>query len=465
MKRNIVLICLDSVRSDTFDQHTLKIGERSDSSVECRAASSWSPSSHGSLLTGQLPSVHGVNSTEFDYAVVDFEETFLSKLDEFETIGVSANTHASSVFNFDRFFDRFVDIGGGSLFASGINVKAESRSIEADRVSFLRSLLWRCLKHPLPLQSMGNVFATKAESFFDGKPVPGFLDNGASSVIHRTLKQVSDATEPVFVFTNFMEAHEPYRVKRFYDEIDVADSWSSNEIDKWGINTGNITAPEYIERYRTVYEQSVRYLDRVVADLIDELHLRTDRETTIIITADHGQNLGYDYEDGLIGHKASLSEGLLNVPCKIVNPPDSLDVDLERLHSHLDIGRLITSIAHETQFEPAISEECLPAEVLGIGTERDNVPEDERAYWDRTIRCIYEGNTKTQWDSLGNTVRYEISTDRASWQRRLGEDISLPGCASEVFERPISEVGQDAPRHGDDVNETVRDQMRELGYL
>jgi hypothetical protein len=280
------------------------------------------------------------------------------------------------------------------------------------------------------------------------------------------MEHISDATEPVFVFTNFMEAHEPYRTKRFYGETDIPDTWSSSEIDKWEINTGSVIAPEYIERYRTLYEQSIRYLDRVVADFIDDLRQQTDRETTIIITADHGQNLGYEYEDGLIGHKASLSEGLLHVPCEIVNPPDSLDIDLERLHSHLDIGNLVTSIAHETRYEPEISDECLPAEVLGIGTERDNFPEDEQEYWDRVIRCIYENNQKTQWDILGNRFEYEISLKRRSWQRLLREDIDKPSCTSAVFENPINEINRNlSANFGDDVTSAVRNQMEELGYL
>jgi arylsulfatase A-like enzyme len=364
------------------------------------------------------------------------------------------------------FFDHFEDIAGGSLFPSGMNVKAELRSVESSGVSFLGSLLWRCLKHPRPFRSLGNTFATKAESFFDGRSISGVLDDGASSVVHRTMDHVSDTTEPVFVFTNFMEAHEPYRTKRFYDETDVPNTWSSNKIDKWDINTGSVTTTKYLDRYRTVYEQSIRYLDRVVADFIDRLRQQTDRETTVIVTADHGQNLGFEYEDGLIGHKASLSEGLLHVPCEIVNPPDSLDIDPQRLHSHLDIGRLITSIAHETRFKPETSDECLPAEVLGIGTESDNVPEEERTYWNREIRCIYERDTKTQWDSLEKVFRFDISADRASWQRQLEEDVDIPSCAVEVFERPIGEIRREtATGFEDDINKAVREQMRELGYI
>lgn len=467
MKRNVILVCLDSVRSDSFNEHAAEITKWSDLSItQCRAASSWSPSSHGSLLTGQLPSVHGVNSNEFDYGVIDFQETFLSELKEFETIGVSANTHASSVFNFDLFFDRFDDIVGGSLFPSGINVKAESQSIESSGLAFFGTLLLRCLKHPHPVRSIGNTLATKAENFFDGKPVPGFLDNGASSVVYRTMNHVWDATEPLFVFTNFMEAHEPYRTKRFYEETGVPDAWNSAEIDKWDINTGSVDAPEYIERYRTLYSQSIRYLDRVVSDLIDELKTQTDKETTIIITADHGQNLGFEYEDGLIGHKASLSEGLLHVPCEIVNPPDTLDIDDERLHSHLDMGSLITAIAHETVFEPDTPEECLPAEVLGIGTERDNVPEDEREYWDRAIRCIYSKEEKIQWDSLGDVTKYRISRDAPSWQRTIGGDVDIPPCASEVFVDGINDLEQkDDVQLGDKVNDDVHDRLEDLGYV
>ena len=467
MKRNVILICLDSVRKDVFDQRASDIDTRSDISLsQCRAASSWSPSSHGSLLTGMLPSVHGVNSNEFDYSVIGRENTFISNLDGFETIGVSANTHASSVFNFDRFFDVFCDVAGGSLFPSGMNIKAECRTIDSGGVAFARSLLSRCLKNPNSIRSIGNILAAKAESLSDGKPLPGFLDNGASTVSHRTLAEIAAATEPVFVFTNFMEAHEPYRTKRFYGDTDVPNSWSSTEVDKWDINTGSVANPEYIKRYRMLYKQSIGYIDRVVATLIDDIRRQTDRETTIIVTADHGQNLGFEYEGGLVGHKASLSEGLLHVPFEIVNPPDSLEIDHNRLQSHLDIGSLITSIAHGTSFEPSISEKCLPAEILGIGSELNKVPEDERTYWNRTIRCIYDEDEKIEWDSLGNTLRFELSDEHPSWQRQLEKGVDIPDCASKIFDHQIREIGQRSNSQlGDDVTDAVRDQMQELGYL
>jgi len=43
----------------------------------------------------------------------------------------------------------------------------------------------------------------------------------------------------------------------------------------------------------TVYTCAVEYLDRQVSAFIDEIQAETEHETTFIVTADHGENLGF----------------------------------------------------------------------------------------------------------------------------------------------------------------------------
>jgi hypothetical protein len=46
------------------------------------------------MLTGTLPHKHGVHTHNFDFSTIDTEETFLGPLEDYETIGVSANEFA-----------------------------------------------------------------------------------------------------------------------------------------------------------------------------------------------------------------------------------------------------------------------------------------------------------------------------------------------------------------------------------
>jgi len=95
--RNIVLLCLDTVRKDFFDEYAPRLVDRADIVYDgCRAASSWSAPSHASMFTGQLPSEHGVHAYQRDFSVIDREDTFLGELPDYQALGASANVWAGS---------------------------------------------------------------------------------------------------------------------------------------------------------------------------------------------------------------------------------------------------------------------------------------------------------------------------------------------------------------------------------
>ena len=67
MTRNVVLVCLDTVRKDYFDEYATRLQKLCDVSFEqCRAASSCSVRSHASFMTGELPYRHGIDSYNSD---------------------------------------------------------------------------------------------------------------------------------------------------------------------------------------------------------------------------------------------------------------------------------------------------------------------------------------------------------------------------------------------------------------
>jgi predicted AlkP superfamily pyrophosphatase or phosphodiesterase len=71
MPRNVILLVLDTVRKDYFDEYASQIQSLSDVSFsQCRTASSCSVPSHASILTGELPHEHGQHSTNVDYTQI-----------------------------------------------------------------------------------------------------------------------------------------------------------------------------------------------------------------------------------------------------------------------------------------------------------------------------------------------------------------------------------------------------------
>ena len=74
-----------------------------------------------------------------------------------------------------------------------------------------------------------------------------------------------------------------------------------------------------IQRIRAIYDSDISYQDELLGQLVARLEAwGIARETMIIVTADHGEEL---FEEQRCGHGASLRESLLRVPLLVHYPP------------------------------------------------------------------------------------------------------------------------------------------------
>jgi arylsulfatase A-like enzyme len=283
---------------------------------------------------------------------------------------------------------------------------------------------------------------------------------------------IRSSEEPFFLFTNLMEAHGPHHAIRGYDRdlYSVSNTWSSRRLDIWDIiDTDDPDAGRVaVERWRDLYGASIDYLDRRLVRFIDRVQSTTDRETTFVITADHGENLGYEADEHLLDHTSSLSEGLLHVPLVVVNPPPSWEPSGDGYVSHLDLGRILVGLAHDDP-PTDIFRQRVPAEVIGISKSAFEDDPDKYAYYDRMLRCAYDYETaiKLVWDSLGDSDRYALDHDRLCWQEKVASDVGLPDWATAFFDDDI-EAAKRAVREADEEREMTdetRQQLERLGYL
>ncbi|MFB6096922.1 MAG: sulfatase-like hydrolase/transferase [Haloferacaceae archaeon] len=487
MTRNVALIVLDTVRKDYFDEYAPRLRLRSDTSFEqARAASSWSVPSHTSIFTGQLPSEHGVHAesfdSSFDFSQFSREETCFGALPDHHTAGFSANSYINSHFGADALFDEFHDFSIGShtaesLYVEGITVQEYMEATdEPSAVKRYLGFLRRCLGHEHPAKSLANGVWAKTGPTVKSLPVPvpELVDDGAAVISDRVGETAERVDEPWFFFANYMDAHTPLRNLLQHDRSlhSVPNSWSSTEIDKWELNKDGLATETYTQHYRDVYGAAIDYLDRQVTDLIDRLQAATDGETTVVVTADHGHNLGYDADDGLFHHTGSMTEGVMHVPLEIVNAPDGFPAQESRLFSQLDLGELLARIAHEEAYDDYLFPKRVPAETVGLlgGDNRTwgrDFSEEEFAWWNRMMRCVYEGTTKRQWNSVGDAVEYRLDPERPSWQEAVETELDLAPADREPFETGleaykgrVSAASQDT-----DFDDEVADRLEELGYL
>lgn len=476
MIRNIVLLCLDTVRKDYFDAYAKRLTDRADVVFEqCRAASCWSVPSHASMMTGRLPHGHGVDARYPLFESLDAAETLRSDLPAHEFVGVSANVYAGSAYGFDSLFDEFTDVARTHRYVDGLDIPAYLSDTTEPGLPEKGDVVREILTHPFPTQSLRNAAILQLEQWTTSGPlsaVPTPLDDGGASVCRIALDRLREreAESPVFLFANLMEAHEPHRDTWQYDSelYSVPRGWDSTALNTWDAVDPTDETETALDRYRDLYGAAIDYLDRIVSDLVERLREVTTRETTVILTADHGENLALPADDGHLGHVTSLTEAVLHVPLLIINPPAGFDPNEGEYVSHLGLRELIRGIAHDET--PSITRDRVPAEVIDITPGNDRLRETDPEYWTRTLRCMYDEQEKYEWDSRGIVSRIELDPTRPSWQRRRWQretdHSQYIGGTSDEFSVPIDEI-TDQPDHvasGEPLSDDVRRRLSDLGY-
>lgn len=464
MSRNVVLIILDSVRKDLFDENAESLRSRADIDVaECRAASNWSPASHGSLFTGKLPHKSGVHAHEPNWETVSTTDTFLSAYDEHSKIGVSSNLFAGRPHGFDKYFDQFVSLSRHSVLSDVIEIDSFRAESDRDGLNLYAEYLQAAQREGKLARSLINGLIFKYNEFADGRPLPRLWDYGTRTSLRVIRRRLQETDEPSFVFMNLMETHNPFANSVWYRGEGVPLSWSSNQFDT---NTFNTLASEdrpadYVYNYRTLYESSIEYTADQIARFVDWCEVNLEEQTTFVITGDHGEQLGSEADGGLISHIGTLSESLLHVPLLIINPPKNVQKSDGRYFSHLDLPSLMQRLT-EDQLSIRYRDR-IPAEVIGSSAPEET---DQYDFWDRMIRAAYNGTDKYIWDSLANRTKYRVS-DTPCEETEVATDTGIPQDALAHFDTPIEQFksqfdDEDANTWADDA---PTERLQDLGYL
>lgn len=477
MSRNIVLIVLDTVRKDFFNEYAPRLREEADIEAHrCYAASTWTVPSHASMLTGSLPHKHGVHACTPIFSKISYDDTFLSELPNHRSVAINSNFTLNTKDGFCALFDEYkeIDFTRFGYLNGGIDLTSFAAQHDGGPSKYL-DFLKEAVEDGNPLASILNGTATKVYDSTGWLPeFPRYADYGAKEGIEGS-KQALAGEEPAFLYANFMEAHMPHRAVSDYDQslFSVPNSWSSYNIDNWDLNTATDSdgQVEYLENLRQLYGASIDYLDKQISEFIDWTKESTDNETTVIVTSDHGENLGYEYENNLIGHAASgLSEGLLHVPLLIFNPPDSIDVEeLDRPITQLDIGTLCHSLLDGQGLD--LERKSIPAERVCL-PGRDSLSNrlDQFEHWDRAERCLYHGNTKVIWDSLGRVRKFAVGNGPSKESRSDEPIVEKPDTkffteTIEDYKQRIDDrCGTDIIRDTSDVDAAVKERLKNLGY-
>lgn len=415
---NIVLVVLDSVRHDVFEDRAQTLKGMADSSFQSAITpSSWTLPAHGSMLTGRLPSQHDAHAGTRQF---DVDSTFLDELDIHLTAS-SANLTLNTKPGFTGIFDSYESVyfPRNKLLPGGLNVDEFVAESDGTPSTFLK-------------EAWGNEFGRSILNGLYAKtdgdvPLQRRADFGTRSV----LDSFSFDEEPFFGYVNIMESHLPHENTSLYD-TSAPGNWSSKEVGHWEYYESPELYSSYIENFRNVYAATVEYIDEILPEFIRSVQAETDEETVFIITSDHGDYLGYEGEDWMVGHSmTTITSDILRVPLYIVNGPEQGQIT--RPFSLSSLSELVSALQSGDDLASLTSESVL-AERCGVSNP-DSVPDKEVLR--EPMRLVFNGDS------------YE------SWQSECEYDAR--------FDVPISQADVD-DSYGAEVSDEVEQQLKDLGY-
>jgi len=150
--------------------------------------------------------------------------------------------------------------------------------------------------------------------------------------------------KPFFLWTHFMDVHEPYVPDKKYVDIVHPDMTLGKkemfDLFKDCVVKQNVSNPEKVEALKRLYEIQVREADMYVASLLTALKDKDVLDdSVVIITSDHGDEFN---EHGGLSHRDKMYRELIDTPAIIYNA--SQKGECNTLVSNVDIPPTICSL-------------------------------------------------------------------------------------------------------------------------
>jgi len=368
---NVLLISLDTVRQDSLGSHGRhprhaadlspspaldRLASEGVSMIDAYASSSWTLPSHISMLTGETPLVHAVETeaNSLDGSIPTMAE-ILSR-HGYRTYGFYTAPYVGPQWGFARGFDAYDAVYPASVAAAARRSVAIRNEVE--RVAAERN--WRgydeLKREEVAINRVLN----------ENSEVAITSDQIGDAVVSR-LRTLAREDGPWFVFAHFFDAHCDYVPPPPFDT-----RFDPNYV---GSVTGRgcLAGPEIgyqdpdrldrlvrtigerdLEHVVALYEGEVAWVDSHVERILlalDELGLADD--TLVIVTSDHGEEF---FEHGGIGHRHTLYEEVARVPL------------LLRLPGVLPAGARIAGAVAVSDILPTVLELIGSKEEVGSGS-------------------------------------------------------------------------------------------------
>lgn len=481
---NVLIILWDTTRADKMSLHgfekatTPSIDRFAQEAVVFERAISpamWTPPSHASLFTGFAPTHHGVEAT--NKWLDDHHITLAEWLGEhgYDTYSFSANPFVSKDTNLTQGFDKAENPFAGEWKAAARKA-TRGKFIPGDASTDI-SPAWK----PQPGQQASGL----AHAFKEAAGV-------AHSALVAWLTGRVEQEKPWFAFINMMEVHIPRvpslearKAVMTEDQIQTSLKTDVAQINLLAHTFGKkLYTPDEIAAINGTYEAALIDMDKETGELLADLRARGMLENTIVIlTADHGENLG---DHGMFGHKYNVYDTLLHVPLMIWFPPklkpQRVSTVVSNLHLYTTILDLVGlappdtameangSILNPTRADPAFSElnETTPISIKRVAATYGL---DDASKYMRSFKAVEVDGWKLIRASDNAHELYNLRTDplesenlfAAEPTRAADLSARIDGWlqAVQIYD-PAKRSAKDNKSHKDPAD---KEMLQQLGYL
>ncbi len=291
---DIILIVLDTVRADHlkrygYPRNTMPALEEwaGKALVFERAVSpaGWTTPAHASIFSGLPVSLHGIHYASRSRAFYTPARDGIEWLPE--VLGREGYTCRAVVSNH---------------YAIPLGMKGFDTVLDPRRIYWRSSSIGACVDHFSPLLQRISERLSWRMPYVQ-----------ASDLVNITMRSVPES-RPLFLFVNLMDAHSPYNppegalralglsprhiFSRYRSHRELTRLWKSLPEDK-------------SEVMNALYDGELRGMDQALARLFGWIERRFGEGAIVIVTSDHGEELG---EEGRVGHEYGLAQRLIHVP-------------------------------------------------------------------------------------------------------------------------------------------------------
>jgi len=242
--------------------------------------------------------------------------------------------------------------------------------------------------------------------------IPYIKGDGINHKVEQWLSSYTkdDNYNPFFLWTHYMDVHEPYiPTKKYLNKVDPSINLSENEmlnLFKEIILKRDVSDKETVKLLKKLYDAGVCETDNYVKEFFKILEkYGVLKDSMVIITTDHGDEFG---EHGGLSHDGKMYSELINSPLIIYFNDRTQGKPCDNLVSNIDIPPTILSLFGLEPLEEFKGHSLLPLEnypqngVFGeaIGKTSNHEKETDKPiyfYQENDLKIIYRENDQN-WE-------------------------------------------------------------------